>query len=287
MKRLATTLLFATIFCLTTISVFAQSAIYLDANYRPATAENYTYKRVFKYKEPLMSPNPRTTFHGSTTFDPQPTGSHICTVTDYYKTGELALAGKVLSIDVGCSQQSVFDGKVVAYYKNGNIKREESWKVGKLHGTVITYDENERELKRELYENGNRIEEGKFAAPVDSPIIGTWKYVEYGTRESPRFNGSTIVVEKTPYEKRTATFIYSQNGVVESIHYNGFSTSTIKGNWKYIPRDTSSGILEEYQGEELIERGIVKWIGRNQIEYTITFSQNSDVIRNKYIWTRQ
>ena len=57
MERLAMTLIFTLLFCVTAIGVFAQSANYLDANYKTATAENYTYKRVFKYKEPILNPN--------------------------------------------------------------------------------------------------------------------------------------------------------------------------------------------------------------------------------------
>lgn len=127
----------------------------------------------------------------------------------------------------------------------------------------------------------NNVAEDKFTAPTDSPIIGTWKYVEYGTIKS-LYDGSM-----SSYVKRTSTFIYSQNGVVESIHQDSIRTDRIKGNWKYIPKTASSGILEEYLGDDLVERATVKFLSRNQLEYTITFSQNSDAIGKQSVWTRQ
>jgi len=178
MKHLSMIFFFAIVLCLTSISVFAQTAIYLNADYSPATAANYTYKRVFKYKEPVINPNLGTGYYGGITSNPQPTGLHICTVTDYYKTGELALIGKVPSMNLNCSEPGGFDGQVIAYYKDGTIKRKEPWQYGKLNGVVVFYDEEGNEVKREEYVKGSRLEEDKFSAPADSPIIGIWKYVE-------------------------------------------------------------------------------------------------------------
>jgi hypothetical protein len=137
------------------------------------------------------------------------------------------------------------------------------------------------EAKRVEYVNGQLLEESKYSAPADSPITGTWKYVVYSG------SGYEIGGLTPPSVLRTATFIYSQNGIVESIHQNSLTTSSIKGNWKYIPKTPSSGVLEEYRGEDLIERGTVKWLGQNQLEFTITFSHNSDAIGNQSVWTRQ
>lgn len=263
MKRSAKIFFFATIFCLSSISVFAQRVIYLDANYKPTTATNYTYKRVLKYKETVQIFV--RDYYGNVTS--QSAGVYICTVTDHYRTGEIALVGKVSSLDVGCSEGGGFQGQVVAYYKDGNIKRKESWEYGKLNGVVIDYDEEGNETKREEYVKGNLVDESKFSVSADSPIVGTWKYVKAA---------------------RTSTYIYSQNGVVESIHeYFLTSPSKTKGNWKYTPKTASSGVLEEYLGDDLVERGNVKFLSRNQIEYTITFSQNSDSIGKQYTWIRQ
>ena len=272
--------------CLFSISAFAQVVTYLDENYKPAAASNYTYKRVFKYKEPIINPNLGTGYYGGITVNPQLTGLHYCTVTDYYRTGEIALVGTVVAGDVGCTRRGTgFTSQVIAYYKDGTIKRKEPWQSGELNGTVIFYDENGREMKRVDYVKGKMIEEGKFAVSADSPIVGTWQHVEYLNNESrDRVIGSVII---PPTILRTSTYVYSQNGVVESIHESRLGTTNLKGNWKYIPKSASSGILEEYQGEDLIERGTVKWLDRNKLEYTITFSQNADFVGKQYVWTRK
>ena len=284
MKCLSVIFFLTTVFCLTTISSFAQNTTYIDADYKPATAANYTYKRVIKYVKPIINPNIGTGYYGGITSNPQPTGLHVCSLMDYYKTGEPALIVNVLTLDLKCSEWA-FDGMAVFYYKNGNIKRKEPYNAGKLQGVVISYDENGNETKRQEYNNGKLIEESKFSAPADSPIIGTWKYVEcyqndcrekdYGYFKSP----ATIV--------RTSTYIYSPNGVVESIHELSYQTQKIKGNWKYTPKTASSGVLEEFLGEDLVERANIRFLSRNQLEFTITFSHNPDAVGNQQIWTRQ
>src|SRR6185295_10774538 len=128
---------------------------------------------------------------------------HICTVSDYYKTGELALIGRVPSMDVNCSERGGFDGQVIAYYKDGTIKRKEPWQYGKLNGVVVYYDEEGNEVKREEYAKGSRLEDGRFSAPADSPIIGTWKYVEcYNNDCSYKDNG---YFKSAPTIVRTST----------------------------------------------------------------------------------
>ena len=185
-----------------------------------------------------MNPNLGTGFYGGMIANPQPSGLHTCSLTDYYKTGEIALVGKVIALDVGCTQTSGLDGQAVTYYKDGTIKRREPWKSGKLNGTVVYYNEEGEETKRADYINGSPLDNGKFVAQSDSTITGTWGYTKYH-RDDER---SGIVTNK-------ATFIYSPNGIVESIHESRTGTSKIKGNWKYIPKTASTGILEEYHGD--------------------------------------
>lgn len=291
MKRLSTIFFFATVFCLTSVSVFAQNAIYLNADYKPATAANYTYKRVFKLKEEVINPNIGTGYYGGITVNPQSTGLYLCSTIDYYRTGEVALVGVIVAGDAGCTKRDGYGGsfvsQVIAYYKDGTIKRKEPWKNGKLDGMLIYYDSDGNETRREEYSNGKLIEQGKFSAPADSPIIGTWKYVE--CYQNPDCSVKDYGYGKIPPTiVRTAIFIYSQNGVVESRHENNLGIKeVIKGNWKYIAKTAASGVLEEYQGEELIERATVKWLSRNRLEYTITFSTNSDAVGRQTVWTRQ
>jgi hypothetical protein len=252
---------------------------YLDADHKPTTAGNYTYKRVIKYKEPVMNLNVGTDYYGNITANPRPTGLHICSITDYYKTGEPALVGNVVAGDVSCSQLGGFDGQVVAFYKNGNIKRKEPWKAGKLNGVVISYNEDGTELKREEYENGELVDENKFAVSSNNPLVGTWKFVQY----FDRIQGTNL----PPRIKLALTITFSQNGVVRIIVQDSLSSRTESRNWKYIPQGDLSGIIEEYLGDEMFERVKVRWIDRDQFEYTVTFHQNANNIGNRFLFTRQ
>ena len=123
-------------------------------------------------------------------------------------------------------------------------------------------------------------------APADSPMLGKWKYVECVNNDC---NVKSIeVVKMAPIILRTSTFNYLQNGVVESFHKltNIIEPILAKGSWKYTPQNASSGILEEHNGEDLVESGSVKFLNQNKLEYTITFSPNSATIGKKVIWER-
>lgn len=281
MKPLLTKILFlAATICLFSISVFAQNVTYLDENYKPATVGNYTYKRVIKYKEPIINPNIGTGYYGGITANPQPSGLHICTLTDYYKTGEPALIVNVVTLDLKCSEWA-FDGQAVAYYKNGNIKRKESWKVGKLNGVVIFYNEDGAEAKREEYVNGKLIEEGKFSAPADSPLIGTWKFVEY--YDQPKFGG---VSRLPPTVKQEIVITFSSNGVLDATFRNGFSVTSSKSNWKYTAQTSTTGMYELFTGDEMIFRGSVRWMDQDTFEETVVFSNDPNFIGMKKIYHR-
>jgi hypothetical protein len=310
MKRLSSIFFFATVFCLISISVFAQNVTYLnevpdidkckeinhttkltmavmdcaerETKLIPTTATNYTYKRVMKYKQAIIDPNFGTGYYGGMTSNPQSTGLHYCLLTDYYKTGEVALMGNFVSEDVNCSQRGgFFDGQVVAYYKDGTIKRKEPWSSGKINGVVIFYDEEGNEAKREEYVSGKLIDGNKFSVSADCPLLGTWKFVEY-------YDSSYLVANSKPVVKNSITVTYYQNGILEATFVEGaISTTTEKRNWKYIPKSSSSGISEEYQGDELVERDSIRWITANQFEATVIFHVNPNAVGHRIILTRQ
>ncbi len=267
-------------FCVS-INILAQTTSYLDSDYNPTSSTDYIYKRVLKHKEQIINPNFGLGYYGNLTVNPQLTNLHICSVTDYYKSGELALFGNAITGSISCSPAYGFDGQVVGYYKNGVIKYRAPWSTGKLNGIVIYNDDEGNEVRKEEYVNGKLIEEKKYSAPSDSPITGVWKYEDYRTFKS------VVDGENSKYLYKTSTYIYSSNGVVESIHQNRYEKQTLKGNWKYISKTPTTGVLEEFQGEDLIERGNVKFLSSVQIEYTITYSKNANVIGKKSLWSKQ
>lgn len=288
MKRLIIAIPLAAVFFLTAISTFAQTVTYLDVDHNVATAESYVYKRVIKYKEPVLNPNIGMGYYGNLTSNVQPTGLHICSLIDYYKSGEPALVVNVLTLDLRCSRWA-FDGMAISYFKNGTIKQKAPYKVGKLHGTVIKYDEDGNELKREEYENGKLIEANKFLVSADSPLIGTWRYEE---RTAP-FVVPNLNINRPGSLTKLLTAVFSSNGILEITVQEGFvgNQSFLGGkektNWKYVARSSSSGVLEQYQGDELLYRGSVKWIDSNQFEYVNTFHQNPNMVGQRYTYTRQ
>jgi hypothetical protein len=271
------------------MNVSAQNISYLDADYKPATATSYTYKRIIKYKEPIMNPNIGTGYYGNITVNPQPTGLHLCSLIDYYRTGEPALVANILSGDISCSQLGGIDGLAIYYFNSGSIKRKEPYKAGKLQGTVITYNENGTEQKREDYENGLLIEANRFSVSQDNPLVGIWKYEE---RSAPIVNRDlNINIPGSLIKLITAKFF--QNGILEItvqgafINGQSFSGGQEKTNWKYISKSVAFGVLEQYQGNEMLYRGNVRWINSNQFEYTNTFHPDANLVGQKYTYTRQ
>lgn len=118
---------------------------------------------------------------------------------------------------------------------------------------------------------------GKFSAPADSPMIGTWKEVEYSDK------GEVI---------RTETLTFSPNGVVEGIHQRGANTHKSTRNWKYTAKSAASGVLKIFWEDELILRGNVKFLGGNkffgrELEFTVTFTPHSHFIGDRAIWIKQ
>ncbi|HYX29257.1 MAG TPA: hypothetical protein VE863_11885 [Pyrinomonadaceae bacterium] len=259
------------------ITASAQTVTYLDADYKPATATNYMYKRVIKYKEPILNPNIGTGYYGNITANVQLTGLHVCSLIDYYNTGEPALVVNVVTIDLKCSQWA-FDGMAISYFKDGTVKQKAPYRIGKLFGTVITYDQSGNETERQDYENGKLIDADRFVVPADSPLVGTWKFVEY---YPSLFGGPSKTV------KTAITAVFSSNGILEISVQGGLLNSKEKTNWKYIPKNSNSGILEQYQGDELQYRGNVRWVNNNQFEYTNTFNQNPNMVGTQYLYTKQ
>jgi hypothetical protein len=112
------------------------------------------------------------------------------------------------------------------------------------------------------------IEGGEFSAPADSPIIGTWKQIEYKTIELPKIINGTVVMEKTRQPSgKTMTFIFSQNGVVEIISNQGLlELGKGKFNWIYTSTTKTSGSLKIFLEKNVITEGKVSFLNKNKLE---------------------
>jgi len=256
----------------------AQAGVsYLDENHHPATEEDYFYKRTVKYKRDIINPNFGIGYKGNITTNPTPTGLHVCTVIDYYRTGEVALIYDALSLELSCTDLAA-DGPAISYYRNGRIHQKGSYVAGKPQGWVITYDEAGGVEKKELYQNGKRIEENKFPVAPNMPLIGTWVCKQY----YPQYYKNI-----QPQIKSVTTAVFYGNSWLEITSKSGVTSKTEYTNWRYIPTGGYSGTLEQYQGDDLLYRGDVRWISMDQFEYTNTFHQDPSRIGQKLTYTRQ
>lgn len=119
-----------------------------------------------------------------------------------------------------------------------------------------------------------------FEIPANSPLLGTWTYVEYF--EKPKVGGEYV----SPAIKTSMTAVFSKDGSLE-ITTHTFMDLMERTSWRYIPQDDKSGILEQYKGDGMLSRGNVRWITASQFEYTVTFHKDSNAIGTKITWTRR
>src|SRR5436309_8947509 len=111
------------------MTAFSQTIVYLDEHQNPTTSSNFTYKRVITYLRPIINPGLGIGNNGNFTTHPTPTGLHVCSLHDYYRTGEPALAANVIVSDPTCPANDMsFDGPVTWYYRDGNIKQKAVYK---------------------------------------------------------------------------------------------------------------------------------------------------------------
>ena len=61
---------------------------------------------------------------------------------DYYITGELQGEGTCLQLDAEDDEKTVWQGKVVTYFKSGKLSSERTYENGKLNGYATSYFEN-------------------------------------------------------------------------------------------------------------------------------------------------
>lgn len=184
-----------------------------------------------------------------------------------------------------------FSGTMKGVLTHKGSNKKEEWVIARAsnqnnsssgNSSQSNITEKNRETVGDILREG-RASSNKSSVPADSPLLGTWKYEEYSEAVKNTYFpvGRSLI--------RSITLIYSQDGVVESISQERvWEVARGKGNWRYIPKNDSSGVVEEYQGNNLDERGSLKWINKNQFEYTVTFhSKDPKAVGNKFVFTRQ
>lgn len=257
---------------------FAQSVSYVDRDGHPASAKSYAFKRVIKYKEQIYIPHSTTDRYGIQHIDQNPSGLHICSLTDYFPSGEPALVANIFSQQPSCDQWS-FKGKVIYYYRSGRIRKTEFYQpAGILEGDAITYAEDGRIVTKEHYEGGQSIDTDKYQVAANHPLAGKWK--RRCVDDDSAFNTCT---------QSRLLWTISPNGILytQSLGENPAENWEGQTNWKYTSTGPATGVLEEFQGKTLVERGNIRWMSKNEFEDTIAFSPNPDVIGERFRFVRE
>ena len=274
--------------CAITASL-AQQILYLDRDYQPASESSYAFKRVIQqesmhHQEHLRDKNGNVR--------DRPSIVYVCSVRDYYASGEPALVGESTSSRKGCNLDCAledgtltyctpsFQGKVIYYYPSGRIRKTEFYQDRVRQGDVITYAEDGRILTKQHYEGGLLIDDKKYAVAADDPLVGKWKSVKHDCLE-----------RSSRYKTCVFLWTFSSNGIL----YSRFVSEVLYGtweeqtNWKYTSTGPATGVLEEFQGGMLCQREDIRWMSKNEFEETITFSPDPDSIgqRTRFVRDRK
>ena len=119
---------------------------------------------------------------------------------DYYITGELAGDGSFITINRNDDAESVFDGEVNAYYKNGNKSRCYHYSKGVANGTITDY-----------FENGCVASEATMNEGVPNGLMfnfledGTYSVIEFENGNLPYDYYLRVTPEGYATKIRTAT----------------------------------------------------------------------------------
>jgi antitoxin component YwqK of YwqJK toxin-antitoxin module len=197
----------------------------------------------------------------------------MCSLTDYFPSGEPALVANVYSLKTNCSDW-VFDGKVVFFYPSGHMRKTEFYNANKLQGDVITYAEDGRILTKDHYEKGQQIDERKYAVAPNQPLVGRWR-------------GSACRDPRGACFEYTLLWTINSNGILNTRFQGRLQNSEMVTNWKYTSTGPAAGVLEEFQGDTLGWKGDIRWINRYEFEYTTTFAPDANSIGQRFRFVRE
>lgn len=177
------------------------------------------------------------------------------------------------------------EAKIVEDGLEGTLTRKDNVKEGwaAVKGSGNTDINNSISSgNNSAYPNQAQTNINKYSASLDSPMIGSWKNEEgCSTQIDFLGNNSTTC-------KRTAVFDLSQDGHFQLL-VGGYLIfpETFYGNWRYTPEDKSSGIIEFFDNGKLVEKGSIKFSGKSQFQFTVTFNINSAQIGKTSIWNKK
>lgn len=186
----------------------------------------------------------------------------------YYPSGVVALTTYNIEEPGNPWQLDCFDGETTWYYSNGNIREKGFYSFGKKKGEFTYYDKTGKLLKTEYYEDDKLIDKDKFKAPGNSPFLGKWQFV--------RTDFTTYRFSHEFFRDGTSRYQVEFNNPVWGWSPN-YRTPKIF-NWKYKSISPNTGMLEQFQGNDLVNRYFIQWNNPNLftavLEYTTEYVFN-------------
>lgn len=155
-----------------------------------------------------------------------PTASNpVKRMRDYFITGELQGEANYISIDRNDDTNTIFDGEVISYYKNGKIGQKVKWMDSHPSGDSFTY-----------YENGNVKSHGHYndSGQLDGEL---YQFDENGNLTSTvGFNNGIPNSYLTAYNKMGKMGHYDINTlklIAEPVTLSSLKTKIVKGEKLY------------------------------------------------------
>lgn len=152
---------------------------------------------------------------------------------DYFITGELQGESNYISVDRNDDSNTIFDGDVISYYKNGKIGQKMKWQDSHPIGDAFMY-----------YENGNVKSHGHYndLGQLDGEL---YQFDENGNLTSTvEFNNGIPNSYLTAYNKMGTMGHYDINTlklITEPVTLSSLKTKIIKGD-KFYYYDDKNGI---------------------------------------------
>ena len=174
---------------------------------------------------------------------------------DYYITGELAGDGTFISIDKNDASESVYDGEINAYYKNGKLLRCYHYTKGIEDGTLTDYYENGL-VSSEITMNEG-VPDGLFTQFLED---GTYIVMEFDNGSLPY----DYYLHVTP--EGYATKI---NSTTNEVYWEEMSTDQRKSEYR-------NGVLWQYY----IQNGLIVALTCKQVQDRGRYHQIQMTISN-------
>jgi len=253
----------------------AQRTVLLDADKKTTKSDKYAFRRVIAFSDLPATIKSEVDYYGDIHYGVDILNGYYFSIKDYYRSGEPEFVGTAFSIttDPVTPADYVLTGKALWYFKNGRLKKSGHYNSYGLHGELTYYREDGSILKKELYQNGKRIDGAATVSGEALRLIGQWRHTEYNTFKN-YFTGK-------PDVNYTLTASFSNNTVLRidaAYALSSILNKTEYTNWKYIPTNATQGILEQYEGNTLKYRGAVRWISPYAFEYVNTYHSDPNKV---------